>query len=94
MLRHYRFSSKAVLPVRVREMSEHLILELSGDEAVVLLDYLARTNKKPRRDVEDQAEQRVLWDLEASLERSVSEVLDPNYAQMVAGARDRVRDES
>lgn len=54
-----------------------VVLELSSDEALVLLDWLCRFNALKTSSFEDQAEQRVPWDLEARL---------------VLAARNRVRD--
>ena len=43
-------------------------------------------------DFEDQAEQRVLWDLEAMLEKALVAPLRADYADLLATARERVRD--
>ena len=43
--------------------------------------------------IEDQAEQRVLWDMSACLERILVEPFDGNYQQLVSDARAAVRDE-
>ena len=43
--------------------------------------------------IEDQAEQRVLWDMSACIERMLVEPFDGNYHQLVADARAAVRDE-
>lgn len=40
----------------------------------------------------DQSEQRVLWDLEASLERQVAALLSQDYARLLSAARSRLRD--
>ena len=51
---------------------QSVILTLSGDEALVLFDWLARSSDTgvPAPFV-DQAEARVLWHVEAVLERSL-----------------------
>jgi hypothetical protein len=67
-------------------------LELSDDEALVLFDFLARWEDTGRLAISDQAEQRVLWDVHALLERELTAPLNPDYARLVAEARDRVRD--
>lgn len=41
---------------------------------------------------EDQAEQRVLWDLEAALEKHLTEPLKSDYRERLEAARSRVRD--
>ncbi|MBU1444650.1 MAG: hypothetical protein KJ938_07500 [Actinobacteria bacterium] len=66
-------------------------LVLNGDEALVLFEWLARFNNGSS-DFEDQAEQRVLWDLEAMLEKALVAPLRADYADLLATARERVRD--
>ena len=48
-------------------------MELSHDEALVLIDWLFRFNAAENNAFEDQAEQRVLWDLECRLESKLAE---------------------
>ncbi len=71
---------------------DRMTLELSHDEALVLLDWVQRFNTGGNAAFEDQAEQRVLWDLECRLESKLAEVFDPNYRELVVAARVRVRD--
>jgi len=73
-------------------MTEQVTLTLPPDEAVVLFEWLTRFNSSDGQPFEDQAEQRVLWNLEASLESILSEPFRPDYAQILADARSRVRD--
>lgn len=67
-------------------------LELSRDEAIVFFEWLTQFNKSDGARFEDQAEQRVLWDLEAMLESRLVEPFEPNYGELLARARSRVRD--
>ena len=46
-------------------MVDDATLKLSHDEAIVFFEWLARFNAFEEHQFEDQAEQRVLWDLEA-----------------------------
>jgi hypothetical protein len=65
-------------------------LSLTHDEALVLFEWLhSNEGKHP---FSDQSEQRVLSDLEASLERQVVALFSPDYSRLVDGARDRLRD--
>jgi hypothetical protein len=73
-----------------------IAIELSSDEALVLFEWLSRTEERSNdfRDlVEDQAEQRALWNLTALLERELKEPFSPTYDELVANARARLRDE-
>lgn len=70
-----------------------ITLELSHDEALVLFDWLYRFDQSEHKTFEDQAEQRVLWNIEAMLESVLVEPFDVNYKELVEEARARVRDE-
>jgi hypothetical protein len=71
---------------------ETIRLQLSRAQALVFFDWLARFNDAGDAELEDQAEQRVLWNLEAMLEAALVEVLDPEYDRLLAEARATVRD--
>lgn len=75
-------------------MSGDVILKLTHDEALVLFEWLGRFNESEPNDERfvDQAEQRALWNLEAVLETVLAEPFDPNYLEIIAAARDRLRD--
>lgn len=69
-------------------------LELTQAEALVLFDWLVRSGKDERIDVEDDAEQQVLWTVEAQLEKQLAEPLAPDYSERLAAARAHVREHS
>jgi len=71
--------------------SEHISIKLSGDEALVLFDWLARFNKNNNTDLTDQAEQRVLWDIESSLESVLVQVFSEDYTSLLDEARSRLQ---
>lgn len=62
---------------------------LTADEALVLLDWLSR-HEEPGVLPADDVEQRVLWNLASSLESVVVETFDPDYATLLAAARNRL----
>jgi hypothetical protein len=68
----------------------------SYEEAVVLADLLWRWERdgtQERLAFEDQAEQRVVWDLTAVFEPLIDESFDKDgYAAVVAHSRHKVRD--
>ncbi len=70
---------------------ENIELPLTPDEALVLFAWLGRFNNSDH-EFEDQAEQRVLWNLEAMLESELVEPFRSDYLELVAAARGRVRD--
>ncbi|REJ76125.1 MAG: hypothetical protein DWQ47_10925 [Acidobacteria bacterium] len=80
--------------VRSSKKGSVISIELSTSEALVLFELLARINNLEKGiEFDDQAEERVLWDLEASFESLLVEILDPNYDKLLKAARNLVRDE-
>jgi|SwirhisoilCB3_FD_contig_31_15457833_length_991_multi_2_in_0_out_0_2 hypothetical protein len=73
---------------------EKVLIELTRPEALVLFELLARWNERGSGDIhlEHQAEQRVLWDIEATLESALVEPLMPDYQDRLAQARQRIKD--
>ena len=69
-------------------MAEPVTLTLSREEALVLFEWLHRFNDEEGHRFEDQAEERVLWNLEASLESRLVDLLKhvlPDPKQPVSG---------
>jgi hypothetical protein len=73
--------------------SKRVKIELTSDQALVLYDWLARFNQRADTDFSDQAEERILFDLEAMLEKALVAPLQSDYADLLAQARSNVRDE-
>jgi hypothetical protein len=74
-------------------VADEISIGLSREQALVLFEWLARTGAGEQPAVfEDQAEQRVLWDLESALESVLTEPLREDYRELVAAARARIRD--
>ena len=67
-------------------------IDLTNDEALVLFEFLSRYSKNEQLKIEHQAEQRVLWNLEAILEKALVEPFKKDCAQLVLEARERVKD--
>ena len=72
--------------------SKKVRIELTDDEALVLYDWLTRFNQREEMACADQADERVLFDLEALLEKALVAPLQTDYAALVAQARAKVRD--
>jgi asparagine synthetase B (glutamine-hydrolysing) len=73
-------------------MTEKVTLELSNEEALVLFEWIKRFNEKENQEFEDQAEERVLWNLEAMLEKNLKTPFEEEYKKLLKEARDRIRD--
>jgi len=67
-------------------------LELSKDEAIVFFEWIKRFNEKDNK-FEDQAEERVLWDIEAQLEKKMIIPFNYEYGKLLLEARSRIRDQ-
>ncbi len=65
-------------------------ITLSQDHALVLYEWLERAGGNEDGWI-DQAEQRAVWDLAATLE-TLLPVFAVDYRELVRSARDRVRD--
>jgi hypothetical protein len=72
--------------------AKKVTIDLTGDEALVLYDWLTRFTQRDDMYVTDQAEERVLFDLEAMLEKALITPLQADYAQQLAHARAHLRD--
>jgi hypothetical protein len=66
-------------------------IELSHDQALVLLDYLARIEERNSYQEEHAAEVHVLLAVSGQLERTMVEIIDPRYGEIVDAARERIR---
>ena len=70
-----------------------VFIDLSRDEALVLFEWISRFNELENRHLEDQAEERVLWNIEADLEQLLFiQLTASNFDELLKKARDRVRD--
>ena len=76
-------------------MSEQKVnIELTKEAAIVLFEFLQRFNENDDLNrFEDQAEQRVLWNIECILEKELNEPFRADYEEIVKKARAAVRDE-
>jgi hypothetical protein len=73
-------------------MSNHnIVLDLTPAEGLVLFELLTRIDSKKSVPLEDEAEQTVLWKLEAQLEKILTAPLAPDYHDQLARARQQVR---
>jgi len=74
-------------------MKDGIWLELTDDEALVLFDWIKRFNMKEQDQFEDQAEKRVLWNMEVQLEKLLITPFDTDYKSLLIQARNRLRDQ-
>ncbi len=67
-------------------------VNLTADEALVLFEFLQRFSNTDKLTLEDQAEERALWNLTCLLEKQSLIPFSSNYADELFQARARLRD--
>lgn len=73
------------------EKQQCVNISLNPDEALVFFDWLYRFNQKPVADFQCESEQRILWDIEAVLEKQIAAVFSENYSEILAKARQKIK---
>lgn len=68
-------------------------MSLTSDEAVVLFEFVRRFSDTDKLTIEDQAEERALWNLCCLFEKASVVPLEASYSAALQAARDRLRDE-
>lgn len=75
--------------------NEIINLSLTKDEAIVLFEFLSRfSNSDSKLTIEDQAEERVLWNVCCELEKILVAPFQENYREILNQAREKVRDKN
>ena len=74
-----------------RKSESGVSLSFSRAEALVLFEFLSRSSEQKSLEIRDQAEQRVLWDVQAELEGLLAEPLSKDYDVHFKKAREEVR---
>jgi hypothetical protein len=72
--------------------SDKISFALTRQEALVLFEYLHRCHKAENYSFADQAEQRVLWNLECDLESQLDKPFAQNYRELLEAAWTELRD--
>jgi len=82
------------LDMKANNENRNIVITFSEEEALVLLEWLHNFNKEDVPNLfQDQAEERILFDLEAELEKVVSIIFDSDYQEILSKARQKIRDE-
>jgi hypothetical protein len=72
-------------------MSEEIVtIRLTRAEALVFFEFLSRFNVEEKLQVEDSAEERVLWNVHSSLEKTLTEPFQADYPELLKKARKQV----
>ena len=62
---------------------EEVNLSISNDEALVLFELLSRFTDEEKLSVDNKAEQQVLFNLQTTLEQTLTAPLQPNYSSLL-----------
>lgn len=76
-----------------QEQACDVLIPLTVDEAIVLFEFLQRFSNTDKLTIEDQAEQRALWNLCCLFEKHLTLPFEGGYKEILLAARDRLRDE-
>ena len=71
-----------------------ILIPVTQDEAIVLFEFLQRYSDSDKLVIDDQAEQRALWNLRCTLEKFLTAPFEKNYVVLLEEARTRLRDEA
>lgn len=78
--------------MKAKSKQNEIQIILSNNEALVLFEWLVRFNENNENKFQDQSEERVLWDLEAELEKCSLISLSEDYISRLVAARDTLKD--
>jgi len=76
-----------------RPTNVDVTITLTADEALVLFELTRRFSDTDKLTIEDQAEERALWNLCCIFEKKLVILIDIAYSAALQAARDRLRDE-
>ena len=71
---------------------ESVSINLTKDEALVLFEFLFRFSETDKLSIEQQSEERALWNLACIFEKELSEPFDKKYGDILSQARERLKD--
>jgi len=73
-------------------MSDSIDIKLTKDEAWVLFEFVRRFSDTDSLKIEDQSEERALWNLCCVFEKSLHQEENIEYSEFIKQCRDRLRD--
>ena len=75
-------------------MKKEVKISLTEDEAWVLFEFTRRFSDTDKLNIEDQAEERALWNLCCVFEKSLHQDSPEEYNDWIVQCRERLRDET
>ena len=87
------YQTRRFIDMKAKNESKEIVIKFSEEEALVLLAWLHTFNEVEHPTLfQDQAEERILFDLETELETVVSATFSFNYQELLLKARAKIRD--
>lgn len=74
-------------------MSKEVKISLTEEEAWVLFELTRRFSDSDKLSIEDQAEERALWNLCCIFEKTMHQESNLEYKDFIAKCREKLRDE-
>lgn len=68
-------------------------IKLTKDEALVLFDFVSHFSNDDKLSIQDQAEERALWNLTCIFEKQLVEPFSPEWDKIIEAAKNRLRDD-
>lgn len=78
--------------MKIKEKNKKILMEFSKEESIVFFSWLNYFNENSENTFQDQSEQRILWDLESSLEKIILDVFSDDYNDKLKKYRELIRD--
>ena len=79
--------------MEAKKIQDKISIELTSDEALILHAWLNKYNEIDEpKGISHQSEERVLFDLEALLEKNIDSIFSTNYSAILNDARERTKD--
>ena len=96
-LRYSRALSEPILPdekIALTTSAKQIVpIELTQSEALVLFEFLSRFTEDEKLEIQDESEQRVLWNILATLEKNLVQPFAENYQFLLNEAQKKVKEE-
>jgi len=74
-------------------MNDNINITLTEDEAWVLFYFVRRFSDSDKLSIEDQSEERALWNLCCVLEKTLHQPSNKEYIEFIEECKSRLRDE-
>ena len=78
--------------MKIKEKNKKILMEFSKEESIVFFSWLNYFNENSENMFQDQSEQRILWNLESSLEKIILDVFSDDYNDKLKKYRELIRD--